>query len=106
MERNYHEEELYKVAKKRIKEIKGFYIHLMAYIFVNGFLLFINKKISINNFSNIELQDFSLMFFWGIGLFAHWIGVFGTKLFLGKEWEEKKIKELMEKEKQYRNKWE
>lgn len=106
MERNYHDEELYKVAKKRIKEIKGFYIHLMAYIFVNTFLLIINKKIFVNNIVNIQVEDFSLMFFWGIVLFAHWIGVFGTKLFLGKDWEEKKIKELMEKEKQFRNKWE
>src|SRR5690606_38556044 len=98
MERNYHEEELYKVAKKRIKDIKGFYIHLMAYILVNGFILFVNKKIFYNNFNNFEIQDLSLMFFWGIGLFAHWAGVFGTGFVLGKKWEERKIKELMDKE--------
>jgi hypothetical protein len=106
MESNYHEEELYKVAKKRIKEIKGFYIHLMAYILVNLFLLFINKKIFHGNIINFELQDLSLMFFWGIGLFAHWVGTFGTHFFLGKNWEERKIKELMDKDRKMRNKWE
>jgi len=34
--------------------------------------------------------------FWGIGIIWHAIGVFGK---LGKNWEEKKIKELMEKDK-------
>jgi len=34
--------------------------------------------------------------FWGIGVIGHAIGVFGK---LGKNWEEKKIKELMEKDK-------
>lgn len=106
MERNYHEEELYKVAKKRIKEIKGFYIHLMAYILVNGFILFVNKKIVHDNFINFEIQDLSLMFFWGIGLFAHWAGVFGTHFLLGKKWEERKINELMDKERKMKNKWE
>lgn len=35
---------------------------------------------------------------WGIGLLIHAFSVFGTKMFL-KDWEEKKIKELMEKDK-------
>lgn len=106
MERNYHEDELYKVAQKRIKEIKGFYIHLMAYILVNGFILFVNKKLIYLEFSNINIEDFSLLFFWGIGLFAHWVGVFGANIFLGKNWEERKIKELMEKERKEMKKWE
>ena len=43
---------------------------------------------------------YSTPLFWGIGLFFHWFGVFGTKfLGFGKDWEERKIKELMEKEK-------
>jgi hypothetical protein len=36
--------------------------------------------------------------FWGIGVFFHWYSVFGINFFLGKGWEEKKIKELMDKE--------
>jgi hypothetical protein len=33
--------------------------------------------------------------FWGIGIFFHWLSVFGFKNLLGTAWEEKKIKELM-----------
>ncbi|MDC0087344.1 2TM domain-containing protein, partial [Polaribacter sp.] len=33
---------------------------------------------------------------WGIGLFTHWLQVFGfRKIGFGKNWEENKIKEIM-----------
>ena len=42
---------------------------------------------------------YSTALFWGIGLFFHWLGVFGfSSLGLGKNWEDRKIKQLMEKE--------
>jgi hypothetical protein len=34
---------------------------------------------------------------WGIGLFAHGLSVFLPNFILGKNWEEKKIRELMER---------
>jgi len=37
---------------------------------------------------------------WGIGLVAHGIGVFGLSGFLGADWEERKIKQIMEKDRQ------
>jgi 2TM domain len=52
----------------------------------------------------LELRQFSTAFFWGIGLAAHGLSVFMPTMILGKDWEDKKIKELMEKEKN--NKWE
>jgi hypothetical protein len=48
--------------------------------------------------TSVDLFSFSALstpFFWGIGLIAHAIGIFGEDLFLGKKWEEKKIKEIM-----------
>jgi hypothetical protein len=36
---------------------------------------------------------------WVIGIAAHATSVFGIKGILGKEWEERKIKEIMEKDK-------
>lgn len=33
---------------------------------------------------------------WGVGILFHWLGVFGfNKLGLGKEWEERKIRDYM-----------
>jgi hypothetical protein len=46
-----------------------------------------------------EWQSFSTLGFWGIGLLGHWFSVFGRDIFFGKNWEEKKIQELMEKDK-------
>jgi 2TM domain-containing protein len=40
---------------------------------------------------------------WGIGLFFHAMGAFRFNPFFGKNWEEKKIREMMEKEKSKNN---
>lgn len=92
----------YQQALKRVKRIKGFYTHLMVYIVINIGLLIVNNNNSTENFW--RWQTFSTVLFWGIGLLAHGMSVFMPALLMGKDWEERKIKELMEKEKQ--NKWE
>lgn len=92
--------EKYYKAKKRVKEIKGFYIHLIVYVAVN---IFISTTIIMGNMNSGEsLGDifssfgvYSVWVFWGIGIFFHAIGVFNINPFLGKKWEEKKLKEFM-----------
>ena len=41
---------------------------------------------------------YSTWLFWGIGIFFHWLSVFGFKNLLGSSWEENKIRELMKQE--------
>ena len=84
------EEERYKRAKARVEELKEFYEHLTIYIGVNITLVIINLVTSPN-----ALWFYWVTVFWGIGIIWHAIDVYGK---LGKKWEEKKIKELMEKE--------
>ena len=104
MEQNFLEEQNYIRAKKRVKAIKGFYIHLIVYILVNifisGIIIFGLMQSGYNFIETLfNFGVYSTWVFWGIGMFFHWLGVFGFKTFaLGKDWEEKKIKELMEKE--------
>jgi len=104
MEVDFKEEERYLVVKKRVKKIKEFYNHLFWYILVNTFLsiVIISGKVYDQEESIWEvLTDFSVYsvwFFWGIGMFFHWMGVFGFGNFLSKKWEDKKIQELMEQE--------
>jgi uncharacterized integral membrane protein len=87
----------YLEAKKQVSEIKGFYIHLLVYIIVNLFIIFgIFSKVK---FEEINFWMFSTAFFWGIGLFFHGFAVFGKNLVFNKEWEERKIREIMEKDK-------
>lgn len=88
-------DEDYKRAKQRVAEIRGFYQHLFVYIIVNIGIFIIN----------ILTDPHHLWFYWpllgwGIGLFAHGFNTFGTHGIFGKDWEEKKIKEIMEKEKE------
>ncbi|HEY9184631.1 MAG TPA: 2TM domain-containing protein [Salegentibacter sp.] len=89
----------YKNAQKRVKDIKGFYVHLLVYLFINIAIFIVSTRDEgfINGLSDI--WNYSTAFFWGIGLFAHWASVFGPNVLLGKDWEERKIKELMDKEK-------
>ena len=94
----------YQEAVKRVKKIKGFYTHLIVFIVINTMLLVVkyNNVDSSDNFW--RWQSFNTIIFWGIGLAAHGLSVFMPTMLMGKNWEEKKIKELMEKEKN--NKWE
>ncbi|SHG94890.1 2TM domain-containing protein [Flavobacterium fluvii] len=93
MENKYTEEERYYAAKKRVEEIKGFYGNLIAYVVVNMGLMVINLLTS-----PAYLWFFWPMLGWGIGVVFHGLKVFNYMPFFGKEWEEKKIKEFMDKE--------
>lgn len=110
MEKSYTKEQQYIKAKKRVDDIKGFYIHAAVYVVINLFL----SGIIIYGLSHDEGLGFtgaithfgvySVWLFWGIGLFFHWLGVFGFKGLFGKGWEEKKIKQLMQEEEKRDNK--
>ncbi|UZH55249.1 2TM domain-containing protein [Salinimicrobium tongyeongense] len=90
----------YKLAQKKVKRIKDFYVHLLVFLFVNIAIIAVSS-IDEGLFNGLqEPENYFTAFFWGIGLFFHWWNVFGPNIFFGKNWEEKKIKELMEKEKQ------
>lgn len=99
MEKYKSEYERYEEAKKQVKEIKGFYVHLFIFIVVLIFLIFINLK-----YTPEYLWFIWTLGGWGIGLLFHGLGAFKITPFFGKNWEEDKIKELMEKDK--KQKWE
>lgn len=88
------EEERYEMARKRVEELKGFYRHFFSYITINVFLVIINLATSPHH-----LWFYWSAIFWGIAVLFHALSTFILKgKFLGKEWEEKKIKEIMGKE--------
>jgi uncharacterized integral membrane protein len=94
----------YEKAIKRVKKIKGFYTHLLVYLVINLMIVIINIQNLKTGESYFQLENFFTAFFWGIGLLSHFVSVFGPDIFLGKNWEEGKIKEIMEQEKNS-NKW-
>ena len=97
---NYNESK-YNKAKKRVKEVKDFYIHLTVYITINLILIIINLGIFQSGFTDIKIPKwpiFTTPLFWGIGLFFHGLHVFKGSFSFFKDWENRKIKEFMEKE--------
>jgi sensor histidine kinase YesM len=89
------ENNTYLRAKKRVEELKGFYINLISYCIVIPTSAIINY----NTFWGFQWFWFPMLG-WGMGLSFHAFGVFGY----GKSWEERKIQEIINKEKT--NNWE
>lgn len=82
-------------AKSRVKALREFYGNLLSYCLIIPFLIFINYR----TFWGFQWFWFP-MIGWGIGLTVHGLSVFGY----GTSWEERKIREIMEKE-QRQNGW-
>jgi hypothetical protein len=89
----------YKEAAKKVKRIKSFYVFAFIYFAVNVFILFLNYR-ELNPGQTIwQFKYFALPFFWGIGLVIYGLNTFLPGFLFGSKWEEKKIKELMDKNK-------
>ena len=93
MKPNYNEAERYYEAQKKVKEIRGFYEHLMVYILCNPIVIVVNLMTSPG-----YLWFIWCVMGWGIGLIAHGLKAFEFSPFFNKEWEERKIQEILEKE--------
>ncbi|WP_010521585.1 2TM domain-containing protein [Aquimarina agarivorans] len=81
----------YERAKEYVEKIKGFYANLIAYcIAIPGLAIF-------NHITSPQFYWFFFpMFGWGLGVILHAFNTFNNNLFLGKNWEERKLKEFME----------
>lgn len=101
---NTQEEIKYQEVVKRVKKIKGFYTHAAIYVVVNIMIVILNIQDLEPGESYFKIENFITAFFWGLGLLTHALSVFLPNILLGSNWEEKKIKQLMDKDKQ--NKWE
>jgi two-component system LytT family sensor kinase len=83
----------YVKAVEKVEKLKEFYQNLASYCLVIPFLIFINLKVS----PGFQWFWFPL-FGWGIGLAFHFLEVNNYNVFLGKNWEDRKIKEMMDAE--------
>ena len=99
MEDKNFDNQKYLRAKKKVKAIKGFYVHFMVYLAVNAFILLAQAFSGGGWGIFLEWHSYSTLFFWGIGIGFHAFGVFGMDLIFGTKWENRKIKEMMDKDK-------
>jgi len=85
------DEERYKAAKKRVEDIKGFYVHLLVYGCVNLGLFLINVLSSPGTW-----WFYWPLLGWGIGLLVHGLTVFVFEgRWLGSAWEQRQIERIM-----------
>lgn len=84
----------YKKAKDKIKEIRGFYYNLACFCICMPVIIYINLR---------YLPEFHWFWFsiagWGTGVVIQGMFAFDRVPFLGKDWENRKINQLMEQSK-------
>ncbi|WP_299048527.1 2TM domain-containing protein [uncultured Polaribacter sp.] len=83
----------YVKAVEKVEKLKEFYQNLASFCLVIPFLIFINLR-----FSPQFYWFWFPIFGWGIGLTFHFLEVNNYNVFLGRNWEDRKVKELMDKE--------
>lgn len=93
------EELKYEKAKKKANNIRAFYYQLSAYCIIIPVLIFINLTF---------VPEFHWFWFsmigWGTGVIMHGMEAFDLNPFLGKNWEERKLKQFVEEEKRKQEK--
>ena len=98
---DFKKESKYIRARERVEELKKFYGNVASYIFVITLLGIINY---------LTCWDYKWFLWealgWGIGLFFHALHTFNLNPFFSRDWEERKIRELMEEEERNPKRWE
>lgn len=87
--------EEYQKARDRVQEIKGFYAHAAMYLLANAALVALNL-------ATLHKNDGIIWFIWpvigwGVVLAVHAISVFGIGRFLGKDWEQRRIQQELDR---------
>ncbi len=88
-----NERHRYLRAQNRLRELKSFYTHFFIYLIVNAIIIISNMKHEVN----WGIDSFGTAILWGIVILIHAGVVFLPNFVMGKNWEEKKIQEFMEK---------
>jgi hypothetical protein len=91
-QQSYIEDKRYQKARKKVEAIKGFFGNLITYCIVIPFLIWLNYRTTSFPWAVFPTLG------WGFGLFMHGMEAYGNNPLWGKRWEERKIREFMERE--------
>lgn len=89
----------YQQAKRQVERLRGFYGHLFSYLAVNAMIVVYNYNHLTPGESYFQFKNFFTATFWGIGLVAHALVIILPNIGFVRDWEERKIRKLMEKKK-------
>jgi hypothetical protein len=88
------DDERYQRARRRAGELRGFYLHIGIYLIVMAALF------TINMLTNRDVLWFYWpLIGWGVGVAIHALVVVSSGRFLGEAWEDRKARELMQRDK-------
>jgi len=96
---DFNKENKYIRAKDKVKKIKKFYTSLLSYI------VFILIMAGFNYYTNEWSSPWFLWIVlgWGIGIIIHAFKAFEWIPYMNKGWEDRKIKEFMDKDDEFSN---
>ncbi|MBT8270902.1 MAG: 2TM domain-containing protein [Bacteroidia bacterium] len=95
----------YQRAMKRVEKMRRFYKHALVYLVICSAATILKVLHNLNNgesFSEAFFDPSTYLIWlpWGIGLALHAFSVFGLHMLLGKEWEQRKIEEYMNEDRE------
>ncbi|MEL6813006.1 MAG: 2TM domain-containing protein [Bacteroidota bacterium] len=85
-------ESRYQRAKEKVEKMKGFYTHATIYAIFVVFFIWLNSRTGGFPWAIFPIAG------WGLGVLGHATEVFGFNIFFGKDWESRKIREIMREE--------
>lgn len=88
----YISEKKYARAKERVEKIKEFYIHFAIYLIMVPVFIWLNVRSTPFPWAIFPIAG------WGFGVLGHASEAFDYNPFLGRKWEERKLREFMEKD--------
>jgi len=94
----YINELRYERAKEHVEKLKGFYVHLAIYLIMVPVFIVLNFRSTGFPWAIFPIAG------WGFGITGHAMETFSYHPFLGKNWEEKKLKQFMEEDDYNNNK--
>jgi hypothetical protein len=99
------EDELHKIASRKLRKLKAFYSH--AFMYIIGVTIYILKEYfgAPFNFFPIQYINIYVMGIWTTVFLVSAIDLLATHKIFGDKWEERKIKSMLDK-KTKTQKWE
>lgn len=89
------EDKIYELAKKKVKEKKGFYLHFSVYLAVGAFFFIMN---ALTYYDSYEWWFFFPLMPWGVALTIHYFSVFGLPGgALSHDWEERELRKELQR---------
>lgn len=86
-------------AKKQVRKLQLFYIHLALYIIIVGLILFNFYIMEDGSHTKaIVWINTTTLIGWTIIIGIHWYRVFKGKLLFKKSWEDRKLKEYLKED--------